>query len=55
MHIEGTSQLGIKPKQHTLIHMESDGFYRASEKHRRRGFFLYEELRRRGIVGCSQG
>jgi Sep-tRNA:Cys-tRNA synthetase len=53
--IEGTHQLGIKPKQHTLTHMESEGFYRASEKHKRRGFFLYDELRRRGIVGLQPG
>ena len=53
--IEGTRQLGVKPKQHTLIHMESDGFYKASQTHKRRGFFLYDELKRRGIVGIQPG
>jgi Sep-tRNA:Cys-tRNA synthetase len=53
--IEGTRQLGVKPKQHTLTHVESEGFYRASEKHKRRGFFLYDELRSRGIVGVQPG
>ncbi len=53
--IEGTHQLGVKPKQHTLTHVESEGFYRASEKHKRRGFFLYDELRSRGIVGVQPG
>jgi Sep-tRNA:Cys-tRNA synthetase len=53
--IEGTRQLGIRPKQHTLTHIESEGLYRASERHRRRGYFLYEELRRRGIVGVQPG
>jgi len=53
--IEGTRQLGVKPKQHTLIHMESNGFYRASQTHKRRGFFLYDELKRRGIVGIQPG
>jgi len=53
--IEGTQQLGIKPKQHTLTHMESDGFYKVSQTHKRRGFFLYEELKRRGIVGIQAG
>ncbi|MDH5685439.1 MAG: O-phospho-L-seryl-tRNA:Cys-tRNA synthase [Hadesarchaea archaeon] len=53
--IEGTRQLGVKPKQHTLIHMESDGFYKASQTHKRRGFFLYDELKRRGIVGLQPG
>jgi Sep-tRNA:Cys-tRNA synthetase len=53
--IEGTRQLGVKPKQHTLTHVESEGFYRASETHKRRGFFLYDELRSRGIVGVQPG
>jgi len=53
--IEGTRQLGIKPKEHTLVHVESDGFYKVSKRHKRRGFFLYEELRERGIVGIQPG
>ena len=53
--IEGMKQLGTKPKQHTLIHFESDGFYRVSQTHKRRGYFLYEELRERGIVGIQPG
>lgn len=53
--IEGTRQLGVKPKQHTLIHMESEGLYKASQKHKRRGFFLYDELRDRGVVGVQPG
>jgi Sep-tRNA:Cys-tRNA synthetase len=53
--IEGTRQMGVRPKNHTLIHMESDGFFRASQTHKRRGYFLYEELRRRGIVGVQPG
>ena len=53
--IEGTRQLGVKPKQHTLTHMESEGFYKVSQTHKRRGFFLYEELKHRGIVGIQAG
>ena len=53
--IEGVRQLGVKPKQHTLIYVESEGFYRVSKTHKRRGFFLYEELRDRGIVGVQPG
>ncbi len=53
--IEGTRQLGVKPKQHTLIHMESDGLHKVSETHKRRGFFLYDELRERNIVGIQAG
>ena len=53
--IEGTEQLGVKPKQHTLMHMESGGFYKVSQKHKRRGFFLYDELREKNIVGIQPG
>jgi len=53
--IEGTRLLGEKPKRHTLIHVESEGFHRVSKTHKRRGFFLYEELRERGIVGVQPG
>jgi len=53
--IERTRQLGVRPKEHTLIHIESDGFYRVSLSHKRRGYFLYEELRERGIVGLQPG
>jgi len=53
--IEGTRQLGVRPKQHTLTHMESLGFYKVSETHKRRGFFLYEELKERNIVGIQAG
>ena len=53
--IEGTRQLGITPKQHTLIHIESDGLHKISETHKRRGFFLYDELRERKIVGIQAG
>ena len=53
--IEGTKQLGVKPKQHTLIHVESEGFYKVSKTHKRKGFFLYEELKDKGIVGIQPG
>jgi Sep-tRNA:Cys-tRNA synthetase len=35
--------------------MESDGLYKISETHKRRGFFLYDELRERKIVGIQAG
>ena len=53
--IEGTRQLGARPKQHTLTHVESLGFHKVSETHKRRGFFLYEELKERNIVGIQAG
>jgi Sep-tRNA:Cys-tRNA synthetase len=53
--IEGTRQLGIRPKQHTLIHVQSDGFWKVSQQHPRRGYFLYDELKQRRIVGIQPG
>ena len=53
--IEGTKLLGVKPKMHTLMHFESMGFYKVSQSHKRRGFFLYEELKKRNIVGIQPG
>ena len=48
-------QLGVKPKQHTLICMEFPDFHEVSKSHRRRGYFLYEELRKRGVFGLQPG
>jgi Sep-tRNA:Cys-tRNA synthetase len=53
--IEGITQRGMKPKMHTLTHMETDGFYKVSETHKRKGYFLYDELRARKIVGIQPG
>ncbi len=53
--IDGFKQLGVKPKMHTLIHMESTSFYDVSKRHKRKGFFLYDELKARGIVGIQPG
>jgi len=50
-----SKQLGVKPKQHTLICMEFPDFHEVSKKHKRRGYFLYEELRRRGVFGLQPG
>lgn len=53
--IEGTRQLGVKPKEHTLTHFENDGFYKVSQDHKRRGWFLYDELKERSITGVQPG
>lgn len=53
--IEGIRQLGVKPKEHTLICLETPGFHEVAKKHKRRGFFLYEELKKKGIVGIQPG
>jgi Sep-tRNA:Cys-tRNA synthase (EC 2.5.1.-) len=53
--IEGVRQLGIRPKLHTLTHVETEGFYKISLAHKRKGYFLYDELRERKIVGIQPG
>ncbi|MCS7131113.1 MAG: aminotransferase class V-fold PLP-dependent enzyme, partial [Hadesarchaea archaeon] len=53
--IEGFHQLGQRPRRHTLVTFESPSFHRVAEGHKRRGFFLYEELRKRKIAGIHPG
>lgn len=53
--IEGIIQIGIRPKEHDLTRFETPIFDKIAEKHPRRGFFLYEELKKRNIVGIKRG
>jgi len=48
-------QLGDKPHNHDLIRFETPVFNRIAQKHKRRGYFLYEELLKRSIVGIKVG
>ncbi|MBM4241038.1 MAG: O-phospho-L-seryl-tRNA:Cys-tRNA synthase [Euryarchaeota archaeon] len=53
--IEGVKQIGLRPKQHDLVRFETPAFDKIAENHPRRGFFLYEELKKRKIVGLKRG
>nr|MDO8100199.1 O-phospho-L-seryl-tRNA:Cys-tRNA synthase [Candidatus Njordarchaeota archaeon] len=53
--IEGIEQLGDKPHNHDITFYNSPLFAKIAEKHKRRGFFLYDELKSRGIVGLEPG
>jgi len=53
--IEGVRQIGMRPKMHTLTHLETEPFFKVSEAHKRKGYFLYDELRARKIVGIQPG
>ena len=53
--IGGIKQLGERPKNHDLIALETEVFHRISEKHKKGRFFLYHELKNRGIVGLKPG
>ena len=47
--------LGERPHNHHLLHLETPVFWEISKHHKRRGFFLAEEMIKRGIVGLHRG
>jgi len=49
------TQLGDKPHNHDLMRFETPVFDKIAQKHKRRGYFLYEELLKRKIVGIKAG
>ncbi len=51
----GFSQLGEKPHRHDLMAFETAAFYEISQRVRERGYFLYKELKERGIWGVQPG
>jgi len=53
--IGGIEQLGLRPKEHDLVRFETPVFHEIAASHPRKGFFLYEELKKRGIVGIRRG
>jgi len=53
--IGGIKQLGVRPTTHDLNFLETEVFYKISKRHKKRGFFLYRELKKRGIVGIMPG
>lgn len=48
-------QLGIKPTEHDLVRLETPLLKRISQSHRKKGYFLYYELEKRGITGLKPG
>lgn len=53
--ISGVKQVGVRPKEHDLVRFETPFFHRIADKHPRKGFYLYEELKKRNIVGIKRG
>ena len=53
--IEGIKALGRQPKDHTLIQFESGSFHQIAQKYTKKGYFLYNELKKRGIMGVHIG
>lgn len=53
--IDGIGLIGERPHRHHLLHFETPLFWEISKRHRRKGFFLAEEMIKRGIVGLHRG
>ena len=51
----GLIQLGEKPHRHDLLHFDAPALYEISKRVRERGYFLYKELKERGIFGPQPG
>lgn len=51
----GLKQLGEKPHNHDLMFFETTVLHKISMKHKKRGYFLYHELKKRGIGGIKPG
>jgi Sep-tRNA:Cys-tRNA synthetase len=51
----GFIQLGDKPHRHDLLHFDAPELYEISKRVREKGFFLYKELKERGIWGPQPG
>jgi len=53
--IVGFHQMGVRPTEHTLQNFESLPFHQIARSHKRRGYFLYSELKKRGVIGVHPG
>jgi Sep-tRNA:Cys-tRNA synthetase len=53
--ISGVRQIGVHPTEHDLVRFETPFFHSITNKHPRKGFYLYEELKKRNIVGIKRG
>ena len=56
LSIEGTKILSDYPRQHTLTRVDTrESFDTVAERHKKRGFFLSSDLKKRGITGVIPG
>jgi len=53
--IDDVRLVGERPHRHHLLHFETPILWEISKHHKRRGFFLSEEMIKRGIVGLHRG
>jgi Sep-tRNA:Cys-tRNA synthetase len=56
LKIEGNKVISEYPRRHTLTKVDTtQTFDKVAKEHKRRGFFLSDELSKRGIVGMFPG
>ncbi|MGV9171246.1 MAG: O-phospho-L-seryl-tRNA:Cys-tRNA synthase [Promethearchaeia archaeon] len=53
--IDGITVRGTLPKIHPLTNIKTDCFHEVAKTHDRRGFFLRDEFKERGIIGMLPG
>ena len=53
--INGVKQVGVRPTEHDLVRFETPFFHSIANNHPRKGFYLYEELKKQNIVGIKRG
>jgi Sep-tRNA:Cys-tRNA synthetase len=51
----GFVQLGENPHRHDLLHFDTPALYEISKRVREKGYFVYKELKERGIWGPQPG
>ena len=54
-NIEGITILGKLPKVHPLTNIKTECFAKVAESHSRKGFFLRDEFKERGVIGMLAG
>ncbi len=54
-NVKGIEILGKLPKIHPLTNIKTEGFAKVAESHPRKGFFLRDEFKERGIIGLLPG
>lgn len=48
-------QIGERPKNHDLIKLDTPVYDNIAKTHKKKGYFLYYELKDRGIIGMKAG
>jgi Sep-tRNA:Cys-tRNA synthetase len=47
--------LGERPKNHDLIKLDTPVYDKLAKEHKKKGYFLYYELKDKGIIGIKPG